>query len=1649
MKKSSVIAAAQRLLVFLAFISLVQSAKAQCTPGFLGNDRPLILCSPVANIDYVNLFQIQATYNAQALLPATDTIKRMGQPDTVIFHQIKLQVIATLQNGCKDTAIIRIPFNLDPFPNIGRDTSFIICRGTTKDLSTLYNPAPFIPRWSIPNPAVADTGLHSISIVTRDGCKDTAYVSITHHPYISLGPDSSVSRKPGETANLFRLVDTSHFSLTWSTASPAAAPIGIHWVIGLDSNGCRDTAMTEVCKKPDLGADTTIKVCPGLTTSLYSAYNLTGLLPQFNTPTPSAVGIGVYRLIVTNQCGGKDTVNITVAPGTKPNIGPDQEITICENETTNLEVLYTFTGLTPRWSLATPDQAPFGTHRLIVKNADGCTDTTFLTVQALPRKPWYNDTTVFVCGGQTKDLRSVYPFTEETIVEFINITDPANAAEGNYTVAVEEDGCRYLLKITVASAATRNASISVCTYNTSNAPFTTNAFRSVIVDKQGFVWAGADGTGSTGGLYRFTRTGPECNQGTWTASTQFANSTYRDLHLSPINGDNSIWSASTGHSLSQAITGGVYKINSLNSVTRFGSVLDGSGGTLGSRLANAITIAPNNKLYVALAVSQTAAGVIGEGDVFETNLSNTPETFVRTNLTPSNVGERRVSTVGMRGNELWAAFQRSCINGTCTDPYIQRWNTITNTSAGTITQANSPILFTSNSSLIVRSIFTSSKGRTFVGLNTGAGFAVAEPASPGQSVAWILLTDQNSAFPKGAAINFNAITEVNGEIWMGTTLGILVYDGVGPLTECSSYTLYNTSNGLPSNNVTDIAYDTTNQEIWITSSAGVSRVTKSFTIAGKVQNIFLGKFDADLQPKMFTRNIENASVTLLDQAGTRVDSVRTNANGEFNLANSLAGKTYTVRVRYKTFTYEYSDVAPNSFIGNVLIPDSLIKDITALKEVLKRKEFTPSFPGEQFASLLWKLPKVSVTGFDTTDYEKSYEIYTNTVTDKHKERLENLAIFYLTLTTINDVGKLANDLAEKAIAQAVEIITGIVELRSAMADLADFQALWKQGGTNMNTSPGLRETFVEDINKLIEDGKKDLLKTLREELDELLNKNIRNAKGSDGKPLLDSNSLVLYEVIKTIVNQTVDQLLLTASGADGVANLSAEDIKEQAIKYATANIVKLISLGYYKYYTQVKHEMLIPKLATYTKDAVSTSTYGEVYQKLYDKGFANPNLPPSILKEAIDLNEEIGDVLDLQADVSKSTKFWSDVTKTAGNLALSTVALAEAAPLLRGFSVALQGINLVLQGFSMGTAVVGAVQVGNLSDDVVGKTGFPAIKTKSKVLNETCVPISAAALSAAASNYKQKLNECRILTNTGFDSSLEYSRRYRAVLIADSVYRQQLSTIMHQIAARYKNAANSVPGFEESMNELLTKHLGKQAGSRAAFMMEHISYILTPDKSTIAPRLDTLTDNIIADNFIVVALINDITTTLNQYCVPAGAYLVKTGYSLTSTLAPGSSGSFSYTFTNFGAANQNQVRFKISAPTNGFLLTSPDSVFAGTIQPGQSFTVNFSYTAPNTDTTGDFTLDVMAANGDFSDEIGSLITILATDNTAPVSVKAGNWSDQSVWNTGRVPDNTSAVTIRHNVVLDVDAQIRSITVESPAQVQVAPGRRIRLVEQRP
>jgi len=74
------------------------------------------------------------------------------------------------------------------------------------------------------------------------------------------------------------------------------------------------------------------------------------------------------------------------------------------------------------------------------------------------------------------------------------------------------------------------------------------------------------------------------------------------------------------------------------------------------------------------------------------------------------------------------------------------------------------------------------------------------------------------------------------------------------------------------------------------------------------------------------------------------------------------------------------------------------------------------------------------------------------------------------------------------------------------------------------------------------------------------------------------------------------------------------------------------------------------------------------------------------------------------------------------------------------------------------------------------------------------------------------------------------------------------------------------------------------------------------------------------------------------------------------------------------------------------------------------------------------------------------VTGYLSDNTAPYSVQPGNWHNEATWNTYRVPDATSAVIIRHTVMIDKDGTCKSLSIEQAAVVQLLDGVRLTILK---
>lgn len=391
----------------------------------LGNDNTASICSG-------NSFNLTSVYNTAGLTTDwTFNNAAVANPGAVSAQGV-YQVIVTNTQGCKDTALVTLTVNSKPA--IGSDSSVSICRGDAVDLTTLYNTPPLVAVWSfnntiVANPvAVTDSGTYRLIVTNSNGCSDTALVNIRYNPKPALGNDVNAGFCQGNLYDLTTAFNTASFTTGWTlnniaVATPSAVTdAGIYQLIAANSDGCADTALLTLAyhPKPSLGNDNTASICSGNTFNLTLLYNTTGLTAEWTINSsavvnPAAVSVqGNYRLIVTNTQGCKDTALVTLSVNSKPVIGDDNAVTICEGRTTDLTALYNTTGLISVWTIngnLVTDPAAVatgGTYQLVASTVQGCSDTALVTLTVNLKPVLGSDRTENVCQGSSIDLTTLF-----------------------------------------------------------------------------------------------------------------------------------------------------------------------------------------------------------------------------------------------------------------------------------------------------------------------------------------------------------------------------------------------------------------------------------------------------------------------------------------------------------------------------------------------------------------------------------------------------------------------------------------------------------------------------------------------------------------------------------------------------------------------------------------------------------------------------------------------------------------------------------------------------------------------------------------------------------------------------------------------------------------------------------------------------------------------------------------------------------------------------------------------------------------------------------------------------------------------------------------------------------------------------------------
>jgi hypothetical protein len=342
--------------------------------------------------------------------------------------------------------------------------------------------------------------------------------------------------------------------------------------------------------------------------------------------------------------------------------------------------------------------------------------------------------------------------------------------------------------------------MDIIQYNISNTPVfgTNNIFKAIGIGKGGHVWAGTPNQG----LFKF-------DGQIWEKSLSLTNHNIADIKTDK-NG--AIWVGQYGSNGAQSTGGGInyFSDNSFSPMTYYGTPAGLPSKNVRSIFINNAlsysTIYPYHRIWAAVYaqtnVSQAGAVARGNNDAFPNFYKITSGVDINTSL-----GTGGCFTIGGSKTEAWAFASNNYGHS-----QLLKYNLKNYTFQGYIDDSNSPLPAGFNA----KAIYFDKEGRTWVGMGSDGIFIYANGS-------WTHFNN-TSIFPAGSFVNNNAITgDQEGNVYIGTSSGLVVFNG-GPTNDLASYTLFTTTNGLPSNSVQAIAIDTFNKDpyfVKLATSGGV------------------------------------------------------------------------------------------------------------------------------------------------------------------------------------------------------------------------------------------------------------------------------------------------------------------------------------------------------------------------------------------------------------------------------------------------------------------------------------------------------------------------------------------------------------------------------------------------------------------------------------------------------------------------------------------------------------------------------------------------------------------------------------------------------------------------------------------------------------
>jgi len=358
------------------------------------------------------------------------------------------------------------------------------------------------------------------------------------------------------------------------------------------------------------------------------------------------------------------------------------------------------------------------------------------------------------------------------------------------------------------------------TFDSSHTPvFTTNSFKTLGVGKAGYIYAGT----ANAGLYKF-------NGSEWSKLSMLTDNNINDIKTDKNGG---IWIAQYGNTSTQAINGGINYYP--NTDTTGYKYFPPSTSGLPTRNCRALFIDTTfNFLFPRIWTANMVH--------FTTSLDNNDEMVLkRTNgsvglssytlpifqkitqgIDTTSETTSGIQTIGGDENEIWAFAQ-----GNDNKNQILVYDSQTAAYKKAYDRINIGISLPAN--FLVKSIYFDvlakkkmSIDRRWVGVSNGGVLVYQKQLDQAEgSWSYINHITHPTKFPENSFVNNNSITsDESGYIYFGTTQGMVVFSGKNT-ADSSNYKRFTMADGLPSNNVLDIAISTFLGKIIIATDKGI------------------------------------------------------------------------------------------------------------------------------------------------------------------------------------------------------------------------------------------------------------------------------------------------------------------------------------------------------------------------------------------------------------------------------------------------------------------------------------------------------------------------------------------------------------------------------------------------------------------------------------------------------------------------------------------------------------------------------------------------------------------------------------------------------------------------------------------------------------